>query len=146
MDTEILIAEVFEPVADRVKRKAESLKHLRRFERCGIEGWFKVEAVAALGLRVKKIQNEGPDLLLRDGYIELKAATDCNTSYILEALTKFPNTPCLFLGSSDNIRIHACVERLKKGLDNGSRMVAHETFSDENGKDCWIVGLIVPAD
>jgi hypothetical protein len=69
MDTEILIAEVFEPVADRVKRKAESLKHLRRFERCGIEGWFKVEAVAALGLRVKKIQNEGPDLLLRDGYI-----------------------------------------------------------------------------
>ena len=45
MDAEILKADVFEPVANRVKGNAESLMHVRRFKYSGIEGWFKVEAV-----------------------------------------------------------------------------------------------------
>ena len=138
MDTEILKAEVFDPVAERLKRKAESLKHVRKRERSGIEGWLKVEAVAALGDRVVALQNKGPDLQLRvrgrDVCVELKAATDCNTSYILGGLRKY-GAPVLFLGSTD--KVTACVERLKKG----STIVAHETF-----ERCWIVGLIIPAD
>jgi hypothetical protein len=146
MDTEILKAEVFEPVAERLKDKAESLKPVRKWERSGIEGWLKVEAVATLGDRVVALQNKGPDLLLRvrgcDVCVELKAATDCNTSYILGGLRKY-GTPVLFLGSSDNI--WACVERFNK--DKGSRLIAHEIFpevADEKHK--WIVGLVIPTD
>ena len=32
----------------------------------GIEGWFKVEVVAALGDRVQRLCNKGPDLELGD--------------------------------------------------------------------------------
>jgi hypothetical protein len=141
MDAETLKAEVFEPVANRVKGRAESLKHVRRFKRSGIEAWFKVEAVAALGDCVEKLQNKGPDLRLREVSVELKAATDFEPPYILGGL-RF-GTPCLFLGSSDDISVS--VERLMKLLtEKGSRMLAHETFSD--GQYDWIVGLIVPAD
>jgi hypothetical protein len=136
MDAETLKLEVFEPVANRVKGKRESLKHVRRFERSGIEGWFKVEAVAALGDRVVALQNKGPDLRLCDVCVELKAATDCNTSYIL-GKPRY-RCPVLFLGSSD--KISACMERLKKD----SQEVSYETFSD--GKHEWVVGLIIPAD
>jgi hypothetical protein len=86
MDVDILKAEIFEPVANRIKDEAESLRQVRRFKCSGIEGWFKVEAVAALGKRVEGLQNRGPDLRLLDVCIELKAATDCNTVYILKGL------------------------------------------------------------
>lgn len=40
---------VFTPVLARVKMRAESLREVKRFPRTGIEGWLKVEVVAALG-------------------------------------------------------------------------------------------------
>jgi hypothetical protein len=78
---------VFGPVAERVKEKRDSLSRLTRFSRSGIEGWLKVETACALGDCVKKFLNNGPDLQLADElFIELKGATDCNTSYILGGL------------------------------------------------------------
>jgi hypothetical protein len=101
-----------------------------------------VEAVRALGDFVQILQNRGPDLGLADDcFIELKGATDCNPSWILDGL-KYQTDPlyrrlaCLFIGSGSNIS--ACVERLKQD----SRVVAYEKFSI--GTDDWIVGLIVP--
>jgi hypothetical protein len=133
---------VFGPVAERVKEKRDSLSRLTRFSRSGIEGWLKVETACALGDCVKKFLNNGPDLKLADElFIELKGATDCNTSYILGGLKyaaqlQYRRIACLFLGSANDIS--ACIRR----LELGSRIVAYEKFSV--GKDEWIVGLIVP--
>jgi hypothetical protein len=65
-------------VLEQMKMRADSLREVKRFGRCGIEGWFKVEVVAALGKRVWQICGRGPDLLLNDGTdagagLELKA-------------------------------------------------------------------------
>lgn len=133
---------VFGPVAGRVKEKRDSLSRLTRFRSSGIEGWLKVEVTWALGDRVKKFLNNGPDLQLADNlFIELKGATNCNTSYILGGLKyatqlQYRRLACLFLGSASDIS--ACVRR----LELGSRVVAYEKFSV--GTDEWIVGLIVP--
>jgi hypothetical protein len=56
--------EVFVPVTERVKDRRDSLLHITRFPRSGIEGWLKVETARALGVRVKKLHNNGPDLQL----------------------------------------------------------------------------------
>jgi hypothetical protein len=133
--------QLFDPVAKRLMSRDDSLMEVSRFPRTGIEGWLKVEAVAALGDYVEKLQNEGPDRLLRDGFrVELKAATDCNPTWILEGLKKYPTEPlgCLFMGSGMNIS--SCMERLQ----GCSRIVAHEIF--RVGMHRWIIGLIVRRD
>ena len=133
---------IFDPVAERVKDRRDSLLSIARFPRLGIEGWLKVEATRALLDRVQKILNNGPDFQLDDDlFVELKGATDCNSTYILGGL-KYGTLPpyqrlaCLFLGSGKNIS--ASVDRLKRN----SNVVAHEIFSV--GTDQWIIGLIVP--
>ena len=86
--------DVFLPVAKRLRARADSLREMRRFPRSGIEGWLKVEVVAALGEKVAALQNEGPDILLSTGdKVELKAATDLNPQYLRDGSTKY-NTPC----------------------------------------------------
>ncbi len=65
------------PVAKRLRERADSLRQMRRFPRSGIEGWLKVEVVAALGEKVTTLQNKGPDICLSTGErVELKAATN----------------------------------------------------------------------
>ncbi|MEK7711211.1 MAG: hypothetical protein AAB341_04870 [Planctomycetota bacterium] len=63
-----LVRDVFEPVALRIESRRDSLKGLHRLpsKNMGIEGWFKVEVVAALGDRVQRLCNKGPDLELGD--------------------------------------------------------------------------------
>ena len=82
--------------------RAGDLLEVKRFLRTGIEAWLKVQVVAALGERVRKLCNEGPDLLLDDGTdagtrLELKAGTNFDRGYFLQPLTKY-GAPCLFLG------------------------------------------------
>jgi hypothetical protein len=38
---------VFTTVLERMKKRAGSLRNMKRFKKCGIEGWLKVEVVAA---------------------------------------------------------------------------------------------------
>ena len=134
---------VFDPVAERVKDRRDSLLNIARFPRLGIEGWLKVEATRALLDRVAKILNNGPDFQFADDlFVELKGATDCNPSWILGGLkyrteARYPRLACMFLGSG--AAISGCLEQLKRN----SNVVAFERFSV--GKDEWIIGLIVPA-
>jgi hypothetical protein len=141
-DTLFLREKVFVPVAERVKDRRDSLSGAARFLNSGIEGWLKVEAARALGDRVKKFCNTGPDLQLADDFfIELKGATNCSSYWILGGL-KYSTQPqyrcvaCLFLGDGGATRISACVEELHRR----STVVAHETFSAGTGE--WIIGLI----
>ena len=139
------VSDVLDPVARRVKSRRDSLTEFHRpeFRTVGLEGWFKVEAVKALGKLVKRISSRGPDLELADGdskvMIELKGAPDLNLSYLRDGATKYcgPEYPnfagCLFLadGSDDS--------RTKK-LSKGDFELQYRTIKD--GEGTWIVGLL----
>jgi hypothetical protein len=60
----VLKEDIFHPSAVRIQGKADSLKEIKRFPRTGIEGWLKVEIVAALGKKIEELKNQGPDLIL----------------------------------------------------------------------------------
>jgi len=133
--------EVFAPVLARIKERAESLGNVKRFPRAGIEGWFKVEVVAALGQKVRALQNKGPDLVIEDGTqsglnLELKAATNYDRAWFLDAIRKY-GTPCLFLGDGTG----------RTGLNASDSdnfdVVASEVFLDGLGGK-WLVGLVAP--
>ena len=125
--------EILNSVFERVESRKDSLKNLGCFNNIGIEGWFKVEVIAALNGKVKKIQNKGPDLLMQDRTeIELKAATDLNTNYIFSGASKY-NVPCLFLGDRNNIN------QIQKLKSNNKFQVEYKAFNDGNGD--WIVGI-----
>jgi hypothetical protein len=127
---------VFVPVLAQMKMRAGSLRNVKRFKRCGIEGWFKVEVVAALGERVLAICNKDPDLLLSDRTgLELKAATDFNRGYFLEPLKKY-RAPCLFLGDGSRHK------SFPTSGDDDFEVIGYEVFSDGAGQ--WAVGLVSP--
>ena len=128
---------IFHPVAAKIRGKADSLKEIKRFPKTGIEGWLKVEVVAALGKKIIALKNQGPDLILKNGLqIELKAATDLNLAYIRDGALKY-RCPCLFLcDGNDPNRIEAI------GKDPQIRFIAHEIFSD--GENKWVIGIIEP--
>jgi hypothetical protein len=131
---------VFAPVLARMKKRAGDLRNVKWFPRTGIEAWLKVQVVAALGERVRKLCNEGLDLLLDDGTdagtgLELKAATDFNRAYFLEPLTKY-GIPCLFLGDGSR---H---ERFPTSDHDDFEVIGYEVFSDGEGQ--WVVGLVNP--
>jgi hypothetical protein len=131
---------VFAPVLARMKKRVGDLRNVKRFPRTGIEAWLKVQVVAALGERVRKLCNEGPDLLLDDGTdagtgLELKAATDFNRAYFLEPLTKY-GIPCLFLGDGSR---H---ESFPTSDHDDFEVIGYEVFSDGEGQ--WVVGLVSP--
>jgi hypothetical protein len=100
-------------------------------KRSGIEGWLKVEVVAALGKKVVKLQNKGPDIILADDTkLELKAATDCNECGIRAGVTKY-KCPCLFLAGGSSLSTTRQVETVA-------------TFSFSDGQNNWIIGLLRP--
>jgi hypothetical protein len=124
-----------------MKERAESLGNVKRFPRAGIEGWFKVEIVAALGKKVKALQNKGPDLVIEDGTqsgmkLELKAATNFDMAWFLGPIRKY-STPCLFLGAGEGRT------GLKASGSDDFEVVASEVFLDGLGGE-WLVGLVAP--
>ena len=128
--------DIFKAVAARIRQRADSLTNIKRFPVTGIEGWFKVEIVAALDQRVRRLQNKGPDLLLDDDTeIEIKAATDFNRVYFFDPIRKY-GCPCLFLGDGKN------PELLTEDLSEEFEIVAYEIISD--GMNNWLLGLIKP--
>lgn len=128
--------EIFEPVAARISERATSLSEIHRFDRCGIEGWLKVEAVYALSGMVQRVRNEGADLTLTDGtQIELKGATDFNTNLMREACLKY-DAPCLFLADGSN------PNRVSNIENERVEVVDFRIISD--GANNWIVGLAAP--
>lgn len=133
---EELRRQVFQPVAARMRARGDTLKHVTRFLATGIEGWFKVEVIAALGQQVERLRNKGADLgLCGDCSVELKASTNLTWAWVVAGL-KY-RTPCLFLGNMSA----TAVEKLK--TDPRMALVAHEIFSD--GAQDWIIGLVVPS-
>ena len=126
---------IFEPIAKRISKRADSLGAIRRFRNCGIEGWLKVEAVYALSDMVKSVNNKGPDLTLTDGSeIELKGTTDFNAEYIRGGCQY--GVPCLFLADGSE------PERVSDIDDEKVKVKASRIISD--GSNNWIVGLAAP--
>ena len=133
--------DVFAPVLARMKARAESLGYVKHFPRTGIEGWFKVEVVAALGKKVLALQNKGPDLVIEDGTqsgmkLELKAATNFDRAWFLDAIRKY-GTPCLFLGDGTGRT------GFKAAAKDNFEVVGAEVFLDKSGGK-WIMGLVKP--
>jgi hypothetical protein len=128
--------DVFVPVVARIKERSESLRNIKRFARCGIEGWFKVEVVAALGSNVRSIRNKGPDLILEDGTsVEIKAATDFAKDYFIAPINKY-GCPSLFLGDGTDRT------KLTSSPQTSFEIVGLEIFSD--GSKDWMVGMVKP--
>jgi hypothetical protein len=128
---------IFHQVPARIRGKADSLKEIKRFPKTGIEGWLKVEVVAALGKKVMALKNRGSDLILEnDLKIELKAATDLNLAYIRDGALKY-KCACLFLGDGND---PSRIEAIEK--DPQIRFIEHEIFSD--GENKWVIGIIEP--
>ena len=126
---------VFTPVLERMKKRAGSLRNMKRFKKCGIEGWLKAEVVAALGEIVQEVRGKGADMLLSDGTeLELKAATDLNLIYILNGLDY--GVPCLFLGDGTRYKSFPTSDH------DDFEVIGCEVFSDGAGQ--WIVGLLSP--
>jgi hypothetical protein len=133
----VLKEDIFHPIAVRIQGKADSLKEIKRFTKTGIEGWLKVEVVAALGKKIMALKNQGPDLILEnDLKIELKAATDLNLAYIRDGALKY-RCLCLFLGGGND---PSRIEAIEK--DPQIRFIGHEIFSD--GENKWVIGIIEP--
>lgn len=136
---------IFKIVAKRIKEKQESLRQLKQLEQVkrktrsiGIEGWLKVEAIAALGDKVKSVNGIGPDLDLVEGIkIELKAATNFDPDYIKKGATKY-KTPCIFLGDANDKKIHELKNSDKVDID----ILDIEPFGDDGNK--WVIGIIKP--
>lgn len=126
--------DVFVPVLARMRKRVESLRGIERFQRTGIEGWFKVEIVAVLGNRVKAIHNRGPDLEFEDGTkLELKAATNFAKAWFLEPLRKY-GVPCLFLGNGAGLTGFTAT-------DSGNfEVVGWDVLCEGE----WTIGLVKP--
>ena len=142
MSSEIVTSEIFSLILEQIEGKKSSLVSMdaKKFPTTGIEGWFKVEIVAALANTkhaVKELKNKGPDLLLESGIkIELKGATDFNINGLRNE-TKKHDTFLLFLqNGSDKSKI----KKLESYDD--VELLRYDYFSD--GKNEWIIGLIKP--
>ena len=129
--------DVFQSVVARVRERGDSLRSMMRFPNSGIEGWLKVEIVAALCEKVTRVKNRGPDLILEDGTnIEIKAATNFGKSWcVTEPLRKY-GKPVLFLAG------RASPENLMRGKDDSFEIVACEVVSD--GENDWLLGMVKP--
>ena len=128
---------VFRPVATRVRARADSLTNIMRFANSGIEGWFKVEIVAALGDKVEKVQNKGADLRLTDGTcIEIKAATNFSKAWCITDPIRKYGGPVMFLAGGGD------PEKLQRAKDNSFEIVGCEGFSV--GAHHWLIGMVKP--
>jgi len=129
--------DVFQPVVARVTERTDSLRSVKRFSNAGIEGWFKVEIVAALGDKVTSLNNVGPDLTLEDQTrIEIKAATNFDKSWcVIDPLRKY-GTPILFLADGTN------PAKFTSGVDDAFEIVGRQIISD--GINNWLLGMVRP--
>lgn len=95
--------DVFQAIVSRITERSDSLREVKRFTNVGIEGWFKVEIVAALDGKVTSLNNKGPDLTLEDQTkIEIKAATNFTKSWcIIDPIKKY-GFPVLFLADGSD--------------------------------------------
>lgn len=128
--------DVFNPLVDHIRKRRKSLTEVKRFSNVGIEGWLKVETIAALSEKIKAVQNKGPDLILEGNIeIELKAATGFSLAWIKGGL-KY-GTACLFLlDGSDRERIKALE------YDKSINVIGCKQFND--GKNQWVIGIVEP--
>lgn len=146
--TTLDITDVFAHVADRVNAKRDYLPQFHGFKNQGLEGWFTVQAILALGERVERIQlNNGPDLVLRDAAavieVELKAASDLNPSWVLRDAKKYLSRPnfagCVFLGDgTDEGKMDSLCS------DEEVQLYTHRRFHDGTG--WWLIGLFTPRE
>jgi len=142
MNEDALAIDLFKLVVRRIKKRIDSLRELqnKRFQNVGFETWLKVEALAALKSKVKKIRGNGPDLKLEyKGCcldIELKAASDLSPSWIKKGIQY--KTPCLFM-----VFMVKCnnVEKLKSYI----KIIYSRKIQDKEDNDNkWFVGLAKP--
>ena len=135
MDNKIsfLREDVFNTLVGHIRKRRKSLAEVKRFRNVGIEGWLKVETIAALSEKIKAVQNKGPALILEGNIeIESKAATDFSLAWIKGGL-KY-GTTCLFLlDGSDREKIKA----LK--YDKSINVIGCKQFND--GKNQWVIGI-----
>ena len=125
--------DVFRPVVSRITERSDSLRGVKRFANVGIEGWFKVEIVAALGAKVISLNNKGPDVTLKDqSRIEIKAATNFAKSWCVTDPIKKYGAPVLFLADgSDPTKFTAG--------DDAFEVIDHEVVDD--GANRWLLGM-----
>ena len=129
--------DIFQPVVARVAKRADSLTDIMRFSYSGIEGWFKVEIVAALGDKVHKLQNKRADLKLWDGTeVEIKAATNFSKYWCITNPVQKYGQPVLFLAGG------ARPEKLQGVKDDSFEIVACEGFAA--GVHHWLIGMVKP--
>jgi hypothetical protein len=132
-----LLEDILNPVIHRILDRRDSLKDVKRFESTGIEGWLKVEIVAALKSKVAELQSKGPNLRMEDNTeIELKAGTDFNPVYFIDGSLKY-DCPCIFLGDASNPKQIA-----ELTSNSGIKVVGYKMFND--GVSDWIIGMIRP--
>lgn len=129
--------DIFQPVSARVRKRADSLTNIMCFVNSGIEGWFKVEIVAALGDKIQKLQNKRADLRLTDGTeIEIKAATNFSKYWCITDPVQKYGEPVMFLAGG------ADPEKLRRAKDDSFEIVACEGFS--TGMHQWLIGMVKP--
>ncbi len=133
--------DIFLFVADHIKRSKKSLRLIKNYKNSGIEGWFKVETIAALQDCVKEVRDNSPELVVvvheKMMEIGLKAATDFNPYQIKLAAVQH-KTPCLFLADGSS------KEKIEELLsDKDIEVVSRATFRDNGNK--WIMGMIKPS-
>lgn len=140
MESEILKSLIFPVVLKRIEERKDSLVPMGKFDARGIEGWFRIEIVAALvktNYPVIDVRNRGIDLVLKGGLnVELKGQTNFVPSEIKVGL-KY-GTPCLFLANGKDKRK---IEKLESYDD--VELLCFEIISD--GTNEWVMGLIGPA-
>ena len=131
-----LMRDVFQPVFLRITERRDSLREVKRLTNVGIEGWFKVEIVAALGERVSKLNNKGPDLTLKDQTkIEIKAATNFAKSWcVIDPIKKY-GFPVLFLADGSD------TEKFTDA-DDAFEVIGCEVVFD--GANSWLLGMAKP--
>jgi hypothetical protein len=130
--------DVFQPVVTRIAERKDSLRAIMRFANVGIEGWFKVEIVAALGEKVFSLNNKGPDLTLKDRTnIEIKAATNFGINWcVIDPIKKY-GSPVLFLADGSDPNKYKFTNR-----DDTFEVIGCELVSD--GANNWLLGMAKP--
>ena len=140
MDVDKLILST---VLKRVQKRVDSLEPLSRFagRGLGIEGWFKVETIAALEhIANIKVNNKGPDLTIVIGgeikEVELKAH-NLRFSWVKEGIKQHEKA---------GRHVDSCLFLIPKGknLARDKEKLRREGFqvSTRNVGSKWIVGTL----
>jgi len=140
--------EIWEAVAKRINERKESLENYSKLvdkKSSGIEGWLKVETVAALKSisKIERVipQNEGPDLkiIFHSGekqLLELKAHNSEHfpwcSDWIGGRKENLEEAPCLFLQKKGKL--------FERGLERAKKKGFITEHKDIGGN--WVIGLM----